>query len=45
MGEPHRSGPKELWTSQIMVDMREANKTVKREKHLMPTIDYIVADQ
>ena len=24
--------------------MREANKAVKREKHLIPTIDYLVAD-
>ena len=28
----------------LCVDMREANKTVTREKHLMPTIDDLVAD-
>ena len=28
----------------ICIDMREANKAVKRENHLMPTIDDLVAD-
>ena len=28
----------------IFVDMREANQAVKRKKHLMPSIDNLVAD-
>ena len=44
MVELHRSGPKEPWSGQIMRGHREANKAVKPEKHLMPTIDDLVAD-
>ena len=33
--------PGEVW---ICVNMREANKAVKAEKHLMPTIDDLIAD-
>ena len=36
--------PKNSGEVRICVDMREANKAVKREKHLMPTIDNLVAD-
>ena len=36
---PNKSGE-----VRICVDMREANKAVKREKHLMPTIDDLIAD-
>ena len=36
--------PKKSGEVQICVDMREANKAVKREKHLMPTIDDLIAD-
>ena len=36
--------PKSSGEVRICVDMREANKAVKREKHLMPTIDDLVAD-
>ena len=36
--------PKKSGEVRICVDMREANKTVKREKHLMPTIDDLIAD-
>ena len=36
--------PKSSGQVRICVDMREANKAVKREKHLMPTIDDLVAD-
>ena len=36
--------PKKSGEVRICVDMREANKAIKREKHLMPTIDDLVAD-
>ena len=37
--------PKKSGEVQICIDMREANKAVKREKrHLMPTIDDLVTD-
>ncbi|KAK3720930.1 hypothetical protein QZH41_014537, partial [Actinostola sp. cb2023] len=36
--------PKSSGEVRICVDMREANKAVEREKHLMPTIDDLVAD-
>ena len=36
--------PKSSGEVRICVDMREANKAVKREKHLMPTIDDLVTD-
>ena len=36
--------PKKSGEVRICVDMREANKAVKREKHLMPTIDNLIAD-
>ena len=36
--------PKKSGEVRICVDMREANKAVKREKHLMPTIDDLIAD-
>jgi len=36
--------PKSSGEVRLCVDMREANKAVKREKHLMPTIDDLVAD-
>ena len=36
--------PKSSGQVRICVDMREANKAVKREKHVMPTIDDLVAD-
>ena len=36
--------PKSSGQVRICVGMREANKAVKRQKHLMPTIDDLVAD-
>ena len=36
--------PKSSGLVRICVHMREANKAVKREEHLMPTIDDLVAD-
>ena len=36
--------PKSSGQVRICVDICEANKTVKQEKHLMPTIDDLVAD-
>ena len=36
--------PKKSGEVRICVDMREANKAVKREKHFMPTIDDLIAD-
>ena len=36
--------PKKSGEVRICVDMREANQAVKREKHLMPTTDDLVAD-
>lgn len=36
--------PKSSGEVRLCVDMRKANKAVKREKHLMPTIDDLVAD-
>ena len=36
--------PKSSGQVRICVDMREENKAVKREKHLMPTIDDLLAD-
>ena len=36
--------PKSSGQVRLCVDMREANKAVKREKHLMSTIDDLVAD-
>lgn len=44
MGEPYCHSPQELWKESIWVDMREANKAVKREKHQMLTIDDLAAD-
>ena len=35
--------PKKSGAVRICVDMREANKAIKREKHLMPTIDDLIA--
>ena len=37
-------GPKKSAEVRICVDMGEAKKAVKREKHLMPTIDDLIAD-
>ena len=37
-------GPKKFGEVRICVDMGKANKAVKREKHLMPTIDDLIAD-
>ena len=37
-------GPRKSGEVRICVDMGEANKAVKREKHLMPTIDDLIAD-
>ena len=36
--------PKSSGQVRICVDMRDANKAVKREKHSLPTIDDLVAD-
>ena len=36
--------PKKSGAVRICVDMREANKTVMREKHLMPTLDDLITD-
>ena len=36
--------PKKSGEVRICVDMREANKAIKREKHLMPPIDDLIAD-
>ncbi|XP_074635909.1 uncharacterized protein LOC141894234 [Acropora palmata] len=36
--------PKKSGEVRICVDMREANKAIKREKHLMPIIDDLIAD-
>jgi hypothetical protein len=36
--------PRKSGEVRIYIDMREANQAVKREKHLMPTIDDLVAD-
>ena len=44
MDQYHRCRPKKSGEVRICIDMREANKAVKREKHLMPTIDDLVAD-
>jgi len=35
--------PKKSGEVRICVDMREANKVFQREKHLMPTIDDLIA--
>ena len=37
--------PKDSREVRICVDMREANRVVKREKHLMPTTDDLIADR
>ncbi len=36
--------PKKSGEIRLCVDMREANKAVKREKHLMPTLDELITD-
>ena len=36
--------PKKSGEVRTCVDMREANKAIKRVKHLMPTIDDLIAD-
>ena len=36
--------PKKSGEVRICIDMRETNQAVKREKHLMPTIDDLIAD-
>ena len=36
--------PKKSGEVRIFVDMRKANKAINREKHLMPTIDDLIAD-
>ena len=36
--------PKKSGEIRICVDMREANKAIGREKHLMPTLDDLIAD-
>ena len=41
---PIVAAPKSSVEVRLCVDMREANKAVKREKHLMTTIDDLVAD-
>ena len=36
--------PKKSGEVRICVDMREANKAIQREKHVMPTIDDLISD-
>ena len=36
--------PKQPGGVQLCVDMREANKAITRERHLMPTLDEVVHD-
>ncbi len=36
--------PKKSGEIRVCVDMREANKAIGREKHLMPTLDDLIAD-
>ncbi|CAB3986354.1 Hypothetical predicted protein [Paramuricea clavata] len=36
--------PKKSGEIRICVDMREANKAIGREKHLMPTLDDLITD-
>ena len=36
--------PKKTGEIRLCVDMREANKAVKREKHLMPTLHELITD-
>ena len=36
--------PKKSGEIRICVDMREANKAISREKHLMPTLDELIVD-
>ena len=36
--------PKKSGKVRLCIDMREANKAIQREKHVMPTIDDLIAD-
>ena len=44
MDQSHCCHPKKSGEVRICIDMCEANQAVKREKHVMPTIDDLVAD-
>ena len=41
MVAPKPKSPEEI---RICVDMRLPNKAIKRERHVTPTIDYVIAD-
>ena len=44
-GPPPGLVPKKTGEIRLCVDMREANKAVKREKHLIPTLDELITDR